>query len=708
MCGIVGAVNLNYATEQPPVELATLHRMLGAIRHRGPDEFGVYRDETAALGSARLSIIDLSGGSQPIGNEACPLAHGDLWIVFNGEIFNYVELRAELEARGHRFSTHTDTEVILHLYEEHGPACLRHLNGQFAIAIWDVRRRELFLGRDRLGIRPIFYALHDGRLLFGSEIKALLAYPGLPAVIDPQSLAQVFTFWSPLAPRTAFEGIQEVPAGHYLLATPRSDRSAVRPEQAVKVERYWSLDFSAEPAGRRSADDYQQEFESLLIDAARIRLRADVPVGAYLSGGLDSSLTTAVIRNYSDSRLETFSIAFENPQYDESQFQLRMADFLGTDHRVVQCSHADIGRVFPDVIWHTETPILRTAPAPLFLLSKLVNGHGLKVVLTGEGADEFLGGYDIFKEMKIRRFWAREPQSELRPLLLRRLYPDIAGLGGAGSAYLAAFFQRDLANTASPFYSHALRWDNTARTRRFLLDDGIAAAQTPGVNGRSNGAKPWDGLIELPAGFERWPHLGQAQYLEASIFLSQYLLSSQGDRMAMAHSVEGRYPFLDFRVVEFCNRLPPQLKLRGLTEKWLLKRMGKRLLPDEIWQRTKRPYRAPIHRSFFPHTPDYARELLSEEAVQASGLFKPAAVAQLVRKAAAGAELSEVEDMALAGVLSAQLVHQQFVRSFRVDSLRANDRVKVVDRTDSAVDGRSEAAHGEFRTPQSSTVSPLW
>jgi asparagine synthase (glutamine-hydrolysing) len=686
MCGIVGAVNLNNATERPPVELEALTRMLGAIRHRGPDEFGLYRDRVAALGSARLSIIDLSGGSQPIGNAGCPHTAGELWIVFNGEIFNYVELRADLVGRGHRFSTHTDTEVILHLYEEHGPACLRRLNGQFAIAIWDVRRQELFLARDRLGIRPIFYTQHDGRLLFGSEIKALLAYPGVQAAMDPVSLAQTFTFWSPLAPRTAFAGIQELPAGHYLLATPQRARRlrTDRPEHAVKIERFWSLDFTAEPAGRRPVEDYQEEFESLLIDAARIRLRADVPVGAYLSGGLDSSLTTAVIHNYSDSRLETFSIAFENPQYDESQFQLRMADFLGADHRVVICTHADIGRVFPDVIWHTETPILRTSPAPLFLLSKLVNDHGLKVVLTGEGADEFLGGYDIFKEMKIRRFWARQPQSTLRPRLLRRLYPDIAGLGGAGSAYLAAFFQRDLANTASPFYSHALRWENTARTRRFLLDDDLAAAPLSQTNGR---AKPWDSLIDLPAGFDQWSHLGQAQYLEASIFLSQYLLSSQGDRMAMAHSVEGRYPFLDYRVVEFCNRLPPTLKLHGLTEKWLLKRMGKRLLPAEIGQRTKRPYRAPIHRSFFPHLPDYAAELLSEEAVQASGLFKPAAVGQLVRKAAAGAELSEVEDMAVAGILSAQLVHQQFVAAFRAESLRPDDQIKVVDQAASYFEG---------------------
>jgi asparagine synthase (glutamine-hydrolysing) len=646
--------------------------MLGMIRHRGPDEFGVYRDQAAALGSARLSIIDLSGGSQPIGNEDCPVCRarptlsagnrsGATWIVFNGEIFNYVELRPELEARGHRFSTHTDTEVILHLYEEYGPNCLRYLNGQFAIALWDARRQRMLLARDRLGIRPIFYTIQDGRLVFGSEIKSILAYPGVQAAIDPASLAQVFTFWSTLAPRTIFQGIEEVPPAHYLLVE----------DGVVKVERYWSLDFTADPVANRSVEEYQEEFESLLIDASRIRLRADVPVGAYLSGGLDSSLTTAVIRNYTDSRLETFSIAFENPEYDESQFQYRMADFLGTEHRVVHCTHADIGRVFPDVIWHTETPILRTAPAPLFLLSKLVNDHGLKVVLTGEGADEFLGGYDIFKEMKIRRFWARNPESEYRPLLLRRLYPDIASLGNTSSAYLAAFFKRDLTNTASPYYSHALRWDNTSRARRFLLDDGAI---------KSTGANGYGGLIDLPAGFHQWSHLGQAQYLEASIFLSEYLLSSQGDRMAMAHSVEGRYPFLDYRLVEFCNRLPPNLKLRGLTEKWLLKRMGKRLLPAEIWQRTKRPYRAPIHRSFFPNTPDYVRELLSQEAVQESHLFKPTAVGQLVRKASSGAGMSEVEDMALAGVLSSQLVHHAFVQSLRVDSLRAGDPIKVVDR----------------------------
>jgi asparagine synthase (glutamine-hydrolysing) len=345
-----------------------------------------------------------------------------------------------------------------------------------------------------------------------------------------------------------------------------------------------------------------------------------------------------------------------------------MAGFLGTEHHVVRCADADIGEVFPAVIWHTETPILRTAPAPLFLLSRLVHRHGLKVVVTGEGADEVLAGYDIFKESAIRRFWARQPDSQVRPLLLQKLYPDIAALSTAGDAYLTAFFRRGLTETTAPEYSHALRWSNTGRLQRFLAEPAMPGDVANSVT------------RALPAGFAAWPPLGQAQYLEMTVFLSQYLLSSQGDRVAMANSVEGRYPFLDYRVVEFGNRLPPGLKLHGLTEKWLLRRVGSRLLPREIWQRTKRPYRAPIQRSFFhAATPAYVRELLSEGALRDSGLFNPAAVAQLERKAASGASLSEVEEMGITGILSAQLVHQEFVRDFH-PAPGDTDTRKIVDR----------------------------
>ncbi len=666
MCGIIGVLNL---TDRPPVDPDVLCRMLATIRHRGPDEFGIYRDPWIGMGSARLSIIDLASGQQPIANE-----DGSLWIVFNGEIYNYIELRSQLEEQGHRFATNTDTEVLLHLYEDLGSACLHQLNGQFAIAIWNEREHTLFLARDRLGIRPLFYTVQDGRLIFGSEIKALLAHPDTSAEIAPSSLEQVFTFWSTLSPYTVFRDIYEVPPAHYLQV--RDGQFTLHP--------YWELDFAPGNAPQRTDQEYLEEFEDLLIDATRIRLRADVPVGAYLSGGLDSSVTAALIRNYTDNRLDTFSIAFDDPAFDESPYQEAMARFLGTHHRITRCSYADIARVFPDVIWHTETPILRTSPAPMFLLSQLVREHGLKVVLTGEGADEFLAGYNIFKEMKVRRFWAKAPDSHMRPLLLDRLYPYVPDLHRGGRAYRTAFFRKGLTDTDSPFYSHAIRWMNMRRARRFLLQ-------------HRRDAHAGDGEtypIPLPPSFSSWSHLGQAQYLEIVTFLSPYLLSSQGDRMAMAHSVEGRFPFLDHRVVEFCNRLPPRLKLRGLTEKWLLKQLGRKLLPDDIWKRPKQPYRAPIHPSFFaPSTPEYVRELLSDRSLKESHLFHPAAVAQLVRKAEQGRPLSEIEDMALVGILSTQLVYEQFVKRFRPANFNDWDRLKVVDHTQ-PIAAASERAAG--------------
>jgi asparagine synthase (glutamine-hydrolysing) len=640
MCGIIGVYN---QSEKNLVDRQILLQMLAMIRHRGPDGFGIYRDESVSLGSARLSIIDLAGGDQPISNE-----DGSLWIVFNGEIFNYVELRPALEARGHHFSTHSDTEVIVHLYEDYGPDCLKHLNGQFAMAIWDAKRRQLFLARDRLGIRPLFFTLRQGQLIFGSEIKTLLAYPGVQAELDPEALDQIFTYWSALAPRSAFKNIYEVPPGHYLIAQ----------GEAFSTHAYWSLDFGEKSIPGASLQDYQDQLEALLVDAARIRLRADVPVGAYLSGGLDSSAITAIIRNFTDTPLDTFSISFSDPEFDESPFQRQMADFLGTQHQVVYTRHSDIGNLFPDVIWHTEIPILRTAPVPLYKLSELVRQNHYKVVLTGEGADEILAGYDIYKEAKIRRFWARQPGSQLRPLLFNRLYPEISHMPNS-NAYLASFFGVGLEDTAARDYSHQVRWRATSRTKRFF-SAGLQAelAQRTGASRQP---------VYYPDDFERWGPLGQAQYLESSIFLPQYLLSSQGDRVGMAHSVEGRFPFLDYRVVEFCSQLPPEVKLFGLNEKFLLRRLASKWLPDEIWQRRKRPYRAPIHRSFFgpQGALEYVSELLSPRCLEASGFFNPAAVGQMVQKLASGKRVGETDDMALAGILSTQLVWQQFVVDFR-------------------------------------------
>lgn len=659
MCGIAGILNLN---SNEPVNRKTLQDMLALLRHRGPDQFGIFLNQDVGLGSARLSIIDLTSGQQPIPNE-----DGTLWIVFNGEIFNYMELRQDLEARGHYFTTQSDTEVILHLYEDYGPDCLQYLNGQFAIAIWDEREKTLFLGRDRLGVRPLFYTISDGALIFASEIKALLADKRVQTSIDPVALDQIFTYWSTLSPRTVFRDIREVPSAHYLIV-----RSG-----DLKIERYWQLQFPIDdqysearsPRRVHRVEDYLDEFRNLLVDATRIRLRADVPVGAYLSGGLDSSLTASIIRNYTHNRLDTFSITFEDPDFDESPYQHRMADLLGTDHHVVHATNEDISRVFPDVIWHTEVPILRTAPAPLFLLSQLVRQHGYKVVVTGEGADEFLAGYNIFKEAKIRRFWARQPDSRTRKMLFARIYPYIRDLSDRGGAYLGAFFGAGLAEVDKPDYSHAIRWRNTARTKRFFSEE---LQQILGLENL-------DGNLSLyPQDLQKWSPLSKAQYLEITIFLSQYLLSSQGDRVAMAHSVEGRFPFLDTRVVEFCNNLPADLKLLGLTEKYLLKKLAREFVPTEIWQRTKRPYRAPIQKSFFnQNTPDYVRELLSPQWLKSSGLFSPNAVEQLLRKAKDGKKLSETDEMALTGILSTQLVYQQFVVDYKQKLPNINEKIKV-------------------------------
>jgi asparagine synthase (glutamine-hydrolysing) len=651
MCGIVGICDLGGAR---PVKESTLRSMLGTIRHRGPDQFGIYLDEHVGLGSARLSIIDLSTGQQPIANE-----DGTLWIVFNGEIFNHPELREELEKRGHRFTTVCDTETVLHAYEEYGVDCLSRFNGQFAIAIWDKRNRILFMARDRLGVRPLFYTVGGGALVFGSEIKAILASPGVTASPDPVALDQIFTFWSTLSPRSFFRGIADLPPGHYMLAS----------DGRITLKPYWEMAFPEDGAAPlRSRREYVEELRDLLIDATRIRLRADVPVGAYLSGGLDSSTITAIIRSYTTNPLETFSISFADPDFDESGFQSRMAGALGTHHHVVYATHADIGRVFPEVVWHAETPIMRTSPAPMFLLSGLVRDNGFKVVLTGEGADEFLAGYDIFKEAKIRRFWAGRPDSQLRPALLNRIYPWISGL--TQSNYVQAFFGMGLSETESSDYSHSLRWRTTARTKRFFSDEMRQAIQAG-----QDGHTPFH-----PDGFDRWDPLHRAQYLEITIFLSQYLLSSQSDRMAMGHSVEGRFPFLDHRVVEFCNRLPPTLKLRGLTEKYLLKEISREWLPAEISDRSKQPFRAPIHRAFFNDSPpDYVEELLSPSAIKDAGYFNPQAVDHLVAKLKQGHPLGETDDMALAGIISTQLVDRQFVSGTRPSTpLDGTDDVKVV------------------------------
>lgn len=603
---------------------------------------GTHSDPATGIGlaHARLSIIDLTSGGQPMSNH-----DGSLWITFNGEIFNYMELRADLVRNGRRFVTESDTEVILQMYEEKGEDCVGYFNGDWAFAIWDSRNRELFLSRDRVGVRPLFYAQSAESFVFASEVKAVLSHPDIQRSIDLEALDQVFTFWCPLQAKSLFRGVHELPPGHSMRVQ----------DGRIQVWPYWRIDFESV---RIEEDEAADGLLELLNDATRLRLRSDVPVGAYLSGGLDSSVTTALAKRCSGARLRTFSVTFEDPEFDESTFQQEVVDLNATEHHALRCTYDDICAVFPDVVRHAEKPILRTAPAPLFLLSRLVRDLGYKVVMTGEGADEFLGGYDIFKEAKIRRFWATRVDSRWRPLLLKRLYPYLQNLQAQSEAYRRHFFHVDTSDLGSPFFSHLPRWELTAKSKMFLSDEVRSELASHDAYREAREA--------LPPAFAAWNGMSQAQFLEATILLPGYILSSQGDRMAMAHSVEGRFPFLDHRVIEFAGKLPSRLKMKTLNEKYILKRAAGHLVPESIKFRPKQPYRAPDARSFFDGETGSARsayvdELLSVERVRRTGFFNPVAVQKLVAKARKGHAVSTKDNMALVGILSTQLLVEQFI-----------------------------------------------
>ena len=615
--------------------------MIGLLHHRGPDGQGVLVDGPVGLAHARLSIVDLACGAQPLGNE-----DGRIQVVFNGEIFNHIELRAELQGRGHRFATHSDTEVLVHLYEEHGDNFVEHLNGQFAIALWDQPRQRLLLVRDRVGIRPLFFAEIHGRLAFASEVKALFSLPDLRRAIDPAALAQVFSTWSTLGQASLFDGVKTLPPGH-LMVVEASGR---------QIRRYWDWQFSDEPPAARAEADCAEELRALLIDSVRLQLRADVPVGAYLSGGLDSSIITALIRNHTDTPLRSFSLTFDDAEFDESAEQLALVQHLRTEHSALRVSRADIAAAFPRTIWHAETAIVRTAPTPLMLLSGHVREAGYKVVLTGEGADEVFGGYDLFKEAKIRRFMAREPSSKWRGRILERLYPYLKNSPASGRAFTQRFFREGAEHIDEAWFAHIPRITTTRRVQQFLR---------PELQEQLAGTDPYRALADtLPAGIKAWPPMARDQYVEAHTLMSGYLLSSQGDRVAMANSVEGRVPFLDHRLIEFANRLPANYKLKGLTEKYLLRESMRGELPDAVRTRTKQPYRAPDSASFFENGKalPYVAELLSAGRIDAAGLFDPAAVGRLVAKCQAGRAIGFSDNMAFVGILSTMLLHEQFVQ----------------------------------------------
>ncbi len=640
MCGIAGFVNLDGA----PADRDVLCRMIRTLRHRGPDGFGATALGNVGLAHARLSIIDLATGAQPMTTPG-----SDLWITFNGEIYNYLELRRDLEALGHCFATRSDTEVILRAFLEYGDACVSRFNGQFAFAIWDRDRRRLFAARDRLGKKPFYYAQTPSRFVFGSELKALLAHGAVPRRLNVHALDQVLTFWCTIPPHTILADVLELPPGATLVVS----------DEQVRVSRYWHVEY-AEDDGRRSEADYAEELYALLVDAVRLRmLRSDVPVGAYLSGGLDSTVITTLVTRHTDVPLRTFSVTFDDPEFDEGPHQRRVVAALGLrDHMETHCRAEDIGRVFPEVIRHAELPVVRTAPAPLYLLSQLVREHDYRVVLTGEGSDEVLGGYDIFKEAKIRRFWAQQPDSRLRPLLLRRLYPYMPALQSQSPAYLGAFFHASPAALRDAFFSHQPRWNMTSKIKMFLSRASRAALDGYDAREELKG--------QLPPAYARWSPFAQAQHLESSVLLPGYILSSQGDRVQMAHSVEGRCPFLDHRIAEFAASVPPHLKMKVLDEKHLLKRAVSGVIPPFVTKRPKQPYRSMDVTSFFDTARgrarfEYVDELLDPEAVRRVQIFDERPVERLVDKAKRGEIVGMKDSMALVTILSTQIVASQLL-----------------------------------------------
>jgi asparagine synthase (glutamine-hydrolysing) len=668
MCGIAGRVNLSDNLAPPSIELLT--NMVSSIKHRGPDEFGYYRDKHAGLVHARLSIIAITSGQQPLTNE-----DGTLLIVFNGEIFNYIELRKELLALGHKFKTQSDTEVIVHAYESWGEECFSRFNGQWAVALWDNKRKKLLLCRDRVGVRPLYVKEMDGRVWFGSEVKSIFADSSVDRRINPSGLDQTFTYWGTIAPVSIFEGIEELRPGSFRV---------YQQNQPVREVVYWqpaypiiSTEEKFSP-NKISIQEATEELESKLMNATRLRmLRTDVPVGSYLSGGLDSSLIAWMGRQTKEGEFKTFSIRFANAEFDETEYQRIMASTLDSEHQEITVTGKDIAEIFPDVVYHTERPILRSAPAPLYLLSKLVNDSNFKVVLTGEGADEMFAGYDLFREDKIRRFMANNPDSKVRSKLFDRLYPYLARSPQQAKGMAIEFWKRGLDRVNSFSFSHDPRWNTTSNLKKFFSEE---------IQKKLQAKTAPDILADLPKEFSSWDQLARAQYLEILTLFSPYIISSQGDRMLMAHSVEGRFPFLDKDVIEFANNLPAEYKLIGLNEKNILRRVAKGKIPDAIINRKKQPYRAPDAVSFLSeNAPDYVAEMFSEQSLSRAGLFNPKTARSLFEKCrevikTGKSILSNNDNMGIVGILSTQLLFFKYIHDINYAEHQKIQFTTIIDR----------------------------
>lgn len=621
--------------------LGTLLRMAAALRHRGPDGHGVAVGAGVGLVSTRLAVVDLSAGWQPVRTRP-----GGEVLVYNGEVYDHARLRAELVRGGVPMRTVGDTEVVLRLMERDGTDAVRRLDGQFALAWWEPSPRRLTLVRDRFGVRPLHYAVtRRGDLVFGSEPGALFASGEVAAQPDLLGLDDVFTTWGARAPRTVFQDVRQVGPGHVVVW---------QDGRVVRNEPWWSAD-----VGRRRQPP-AEPLETLLRDSVRRRLQADVTVGTYLSGGLDSSLVTALAVQEAGRPVRTYSVAFDDPRYDESPWQQQVATALGTVHHVLRVGPGDVADGFRQTVVHAGTPMVRTAPVPMRLLARRARELGTTVVLTGEGADELFLGYDLFREVLARRGADAASLDALSPHLA-----DRARGPGWRHALLHAGAHDD------PLFSHQPR---AVATR------GVTAALYSGdVQQALAGHDSRERLrADLPAAFAGWDDLERACWLELTTLLEPCLLAAQGDRAAMAHGVEARYPFLDHRVFEHAMALDPEQRLDGARDKVALRRLADQLLPHGVARRPKQPYRAPQVEPFFgPGAPEWVAESLTPEALDRAGVFDGTRTQGLVRRCREGRVRGEREALAAVGVLSTQVWWEHFCGAGRVRPAEETSRPRV-------------------------------
>jgi asparagine synthase (glutamine-hydrolysing) len=643
MCGIAGIVDLAGSRIVPD---GIIQRMTQAIVHRGPDEEGYFQHPGVVLGSRRLSIVGLADGQQPVANEDRSVS-----VVFNGEFFDYLERRAELEARGHRLVTHCDTEIVPHLWEESQEGVFECLRGQFALALWDARRHRLVLGRDRFGICPLYWTRQGDWLLFASEIKALLASGLVPARPDLRGIDHIFTFAALPGPTTCFEGVQLLPPGHYLRVVPGNpNRGAVA---TISEHAYWEMDFPDRGDEDRGGDSRAlvDRFEQMMLQAVEERLRADVPVGAYLSGGVDSSMIAALACHLKGPAINSYTIRVDAPELDELSAANLVARHIGTKPPIVQEFRAsDTLNTYPRLIQAAEAPVIDTSCAALLLLAQRVHACGQKVVLTGEGADEWLVGYPWYKAAKafgfldllpglplsdrMRRAYLRLHHVPQYPVEFRRGVEESVG---GPNAWIDAYGLLGISKLR--FY---------AAPMREVLEK----------------TNPWADLRIPLDRARRWHPLNRGIWIAARVTLAGHLLQAKGDRVSMHSSVEVRYPFLDEDVFDFLAGLHPRWKLRGFRDKHLLRLLAERWVPPSVYRRRKIIFRAPLDSFHIEPEPAFVAQLLSEESLRRTGYFDVAAVhhwRRAFRRMPIGSLPRLSVELGLTAVVVTQLWHHLFI-----------------------------------------------